>query len=58
MPGGRSIGHFVKKQELDPLEPPFPKIVIIHPRKKNWNQNDVEFDFSIGHALVFFSFFE
>ena len=25
--------------------------------KKFWNQNDVEFDFSIGHALVLFPFF-
>ena len=26
-------------------------------RKKIWNQNDVEFDLSIGHALVLFPFF-
>ena len=33
------------------MGPPFHKIFIIHPTKKNLNQNDVEFDLSIGHAL-------
>ena len=36
---------------------PFGNFFITHPRKKNLNQNDVEFDFSIGHALVLFPFF-
>ena len=36
---------------------PFYKIFIVHPRKKKLNQNDVEFDLSIGHALVPFLFF-
>ena len=40
-----------------PLGPPFCKFFIIHPRKKNLNQNDVEFDLNIGHALVHFIFF-
>ena len=39
------------------LGPKFPIFFIIHPRKKKSNQNDVEFDFSIGHALVVFQFF-
>ena len=47
----------MKKWELGLLGPPFRKIFIIHPRKKNLNQNDVEFDFSTGHALVLFPFF-
>ena len=34
------------------MGPPFPTFFIIHPRKKKLNQNDVEFDLSIGHALV------
>ena len=29
---------------------------IIHPRKKMQDENDIEFDFSIGHALVIFPF--
>ena len=36
--------------------PIFHKIFIIHSMKKNY-QNDVEFDLSIGHALVLFQFF-
>ena len=41
-----------------PLWPPFCKIFFIHSRKKIVsNQNDVEFDLSIGHALVLFPFF-
>ena len=35
----------------------FHKFFIILHRKKNLKQNDVEFDFSIGHALVLFPFF-
>ena len=29
----------------------------ISPREKKIGKNDTEFDFSIGHALVFFSVF-
>ena len=36
---------------------PFSYFFIIHPRKKNLNENDVEFELSIGHALVLFQFF-
>ena len=39
------------------LGPPFHNFFIIHPRKKVLNQNDVEFHFSKGHALVLFCFF-
>ena len=38
--------------------PPFHKFFIIQPRKNFLNQNDVEFDLSIGHALVLFPFLE
>ena len=41
---------------MGPSLAPFRNFFIIHPRKKHVNQNDVEFDFSIGHALVFFCF--
>ena len=44
MPGGRSIT--VKSLEL-----------LYSLRKEIGAQNDVEFDFSIGHALVLFMFF-
>ena len=33
------------------------KGAIIHPRKKLFKHNYVEFDFSIGHALALFPFF-
>ena len=36
---------------------PFRTFFIIHHRMKNLYKNDIEFDFSIGHALVFFSIF-
>ena len=36
---------------------PFCKIFIIHPTRKKLNQNDLELDFSTGHALVLFPFF-
>ena len=36
--------------------PPVRKIFIIYPMKIFFNQNDVEFDLSIGHALVLFFF--
>ena len=38
------------------LEPNFHNFFIIHTRKKLLHQNDVEFDFSIGHGLVIFMF--
>ena len=37
--------------------PPSCKFFIIHPRNKNLNPNDAEFDLSMGHALVLFLFF-
>ena len=38
--------------------PIFLNVFIIHPRKKLLNQNDVEFDVNVGHALVLFQFFQ
>ena len=46
-----------KEIGVGPPWAPFHIFFIIHPRKKNVNQNDVELDFSIGHALVLFQFF-
>ena len=43
---------------LNFLEPPFLNFFIIHLRNFFLHQNDVEFDFSIGHALVLFAFFK
>ena len=37
--------------------PSFHKIFIIHLGKIVLDENNVEFDFSIGHALVLFPFF-
>ena len=61
MPGVMSIAMKSIRTTLLTLKetgvgPPFPKTFIIHPRKKK-NQNDVEFEFSIGHAFVLFDFF-
>ena len=39
-----------------PLGAPFRNIFIINPMEKIEYLNDVEFDFSIGHALVLFPF--
>ena len=62
MPGVRSVAMksirttilTSEKKQKRPLETPFPKMFIIHPRIFFLNKNDVEFDFSIGHALVLF----
>ena len=40
------------------MGPDFQNIFIIHPRGNFLNKNDVEFDISIGQALVLFPFFE
>ena len=53
MPGVRSIA---KEIRVGHLWAPFRKFFIIHARKKKLNQNDLEFNFSIGHALVLFPF--
>ena len=42
---------------MGPPGAPFSYFFIIHPRKKFLNQNDIEFDFSLGHALVLSPFF-
>ena len=61
MPGVRSIAMksirtTILRKEIG-VGPPIHKIVIIHPRIFFFNQNDVEFNFSIGHDLVLFHFF-
>ena len=46
----------LKKLSGAPLVPHFHNYFIIHPRKKILDQNDVQFDFSIGYVLVIFPF--
>ena len=41
-----------KEIGAEPPGPSFRKIYIIHPIKKNLNQSDLEFDWSIGRALA------
>ena len=43
--------------EIGALGPIFVTFLLLILGKKRFNQNDVEFDLSIGHALVLFLFF-
>ena len=67
MPGARSIAisvratilawsHFLKKCKRGPLGPPYFFFLLFIMGKKLINQNDIEFNFSIGHACVLFPF--
>ena len=66
MPGVRSIAMksirttiltLKRNRSGAPLGPGFVKKLLFILGKIVLNQNDVEFDFSIGHAIVLFPFF-
>ena len=66
MPGIRSIAMksirttiltSKRNRSWAPRGPPFVKCLIFILGKNVFNQNDVEFDLTIGHAHVLFSFF-
>ena len=56
--GSLTLYSLRKEIGTGPFGPLFVKFLLFILGKKNLNQNDVEFDFSIGHALVLFPFFD